>query len=102
MLELPQRRQFATRDDFAAAFSLSFEELWGRYHAEAVGHARPEWADNSDAFSLALPISIARQGGDAHGVAMILKHAFEMKKIAIGRIARVERDGQWMVFFEVK
>ena len=41
-------------------------------------------------------------GGAAYGVSSIIKHAVEMKKSSIGRIARVERDGKWIVFFEAK
>jgi hypothetical protein len=102
MLALPQRRQFATRDDFAAAVSASFEELFARYEAETVTHSNPDWAVGSDCFNVSLPIAIASEGGAAYGVSSIIKHAIEMKKSAIGRLARVERGGQWIVFFEAK
>lgn len=102
MLALPQRRQFSTRDDFAAAVSATFEELFERYEAEAVSHSNPEWAVSSDGYSVALPIGIAMEGGAAYGISSIVKHAIEMKKSAIGRLARVERDGFWIVFFEAK
>lgn len=102
MLALPQRRQFATRDDFAAAVSASFEELFSRYEAEPVTHSNPEWAVGTDCFNVALPIEVAREGGAAYGVSSIIKQAIEMGKSSIGRIARVERDGFWIVFFEAK
>ena len=102
MIDLPQRRRSPTRDDFAAAVTVAFEELWGLYQAEGVGIAAPDWAGDSDAYSVSLPIDIARQGGDAHGVANIVKHAIEMDKTSIGRIARIERDRYWIVYFEAK
>ena len=102
MLALPQRRMFGTRDDFAAAVSASFEELFARYEAEPVGYSSPDWAIGTDAFNVALPFAIAAEGGAAYGVSSILKHAIEMHKTSIGRIARVERAGYWIVFFEAK
>lgn len=101
MIELPQRRAFATRDDFAAAVSAAFEQLWGEYLAEPVATFIPDWAIGH-AESVGMPLAIARDGGDAHGVSSIVKHAIERKWSSIGRIARVERDGVWRVFFEAK
>lgn len=101
MIELPQRRAFATREDFAAAVSAAFEELWGRYLTEQVSTFIPEWA-LGNCESVGMPLSIARDGGDAHGVSSIIKHAIERKWSAIDRIARVEHDGVWRVFFEAK
>lgn len=101
MLELPQRRQFASRDDFAAAVSVCFQDLYARYEAEAVTHAKPDWADAIGGFSVSLPLNVALDQGCApHGVSSIIKHAIEMKKSTIVRIARVERDGMWVVYFE--
>jgi hypothetical protein len=102
MLSLPQRRQFGSRDDFAAAVSASFEELFERYEAEPVTHSNPEWGVGSDVYNVALPMQVAMEGGAAYGVSSIIKHAVEMKKSTIGRLARVERDGFWIVFFEAK
>lgn len=102
MLELPQRRQFATRDDFAAAVTASFHDLYQRYDVEAVQHAVPDWAQAAGCFSVSLPIAIANEGGAAHGVSNIIKHALEMQRTSIGRLARVERDGFWTVYFEAK
>ena len=101
MINLPQRRAFATRDDFAAAVTGAFEELWGEYLAAPVSTFIPEWAV-SNCESVGMPLPVARDGGDAHGVSSIIKHAIERKWSAIDRIARVEHDGVWRVFFEAK
>ena len=102
MLELPQRRQFATRDDFAAAVSATFHDLYARYDVEPVLQAIPDWAQDGRCHSVSLPMRVANDGGAPHGISSVIKHAIEMKKSAIVRIARVERDGFWMVFFEAK
>lgn len=103
MLDLPQRRSFASRDDFAAAVSATFHDLYARYEAEPVTHAKPDWADGIGGFSVSLPLKVAHEQGCApHGVSSIIKHAIEMKKSTIVRIARVERDGFWIVYFEAK
>ncbi len=102
MLSLPQRRLFATRDDFAAAVSATFHDLYARYDVEQVSHAEPDWAGSKDCYRVALPIAVAEEGGALHGVSSIIKHAIEMRKSVIGRIARIERDGFWIVFFEAK
>jgi len=103
MLELPQRRSFATRDDFAAATIASFHDLYASYEAEPVSHTPPDWAQDAGCYNVSLPLDLARNEGAApHGISSIIKHAIEMKKSSIGRIARVERDGMWIVFFEAK
>ncbi len=103
MLELPQRRQFATRDDFAAAVTATFFDLYARYDVEPVLHVAPDWAQPGGCYNVQLPLSIALDEGAApHGISSLLKHAIEMKKSSIGRIARVERDGMWIVYIEVK
>jgi len=102
MLELPQRRHFATRDEFAAAVSATFHDLYARYDVEPVHHAIPDWAQAHGINSVALPLSVAEEGGAPHGISTVLKYAIEMKKTAIVRIARVERDDRWIVFFEAK
>jgi hypothetical protein len=102
-LELPQRRQFATRDDFAAAVTASFADLYARYEGEPVSHLAPDWAQEVGCYSIALPLTVALNDGAApHGISSFIKQAIEMKKSSIGRIARVERDGMWIVFFEAK
>ena len=100
MLELPQRRQFATRDEFAAAVSVTFHDLYARYDVEPVLHVIPDWANEPSCNSVSLPMDVANEGGAPHGISSVLKHAIEMKKSAIVRIARVERNGFWTVFFE--
>jgi hypothetical protein len=103
MLELPQRRQFASRDEFAAVVSAAFHDLYARYDVEPVLHIIPDWAQSPQINSVALPLALALDEGAApHGISSIIKHAIEMKCSSIGRIARVERDGRWMVFFEAK
>lgn len=98
MLSLPQRRQFPTRDDFAAAVSATYADLFARYEAEPILVSKPDWASN--VYNVALPIDIAREGGAPHGISSIIKHAIEMGKSSIGRIAHVENNGMWTVFFE--
>lgn len=102
MLELPQRRAFATRDEFAAAVTSAFQDLYARYDMEVVVHTAPGWVNAPGIHSVALPIAVAEEGGAPHGVSSIIKHAIEMKKSSIVRIARVERDGFWIVYFEAK
>lgn len=100
MLELPQRRQFPSREDFAAAVTACFDDLYTRYDVEPVLHVAPEWVNSLGVHSVALPIAVAREGGAPHGISSIVKHAIEMNKSSIGRLARVERDGYWIVYFE--
>ncbi len=102
MFSLPRRRQFATRDDFAAAVTATFHDLYARYDVEPVSHVAPDWAQGDGCYNVALPISVANEGGAPHGVSNIIKHAIEMKKSSIMRIARVERDGFWIVYFEAQ
>jgi hypothetical protein len=102
MIDLPQRRQFSSRDEFAAAVTASFHELFTHYDVEPVLHVAPEWVNNTGVHSVALPIPVAREGGATFGISNIIKHSIEMKKSAIGRLARVERDGFWIVYFEAK
>lgn len=103
MLHLPQRRAFAIRDDFAAAVTDAFSELYARYQAEPVTDTTPDWANAIGAHSVSLPLKVVRENDvSPHAVASIVKHALEMGKSTILRIARVERDGLWIVFFEAK
>jgi hypothetical protein len=103
MLDLPQRRQFASRDEFAAAVSATFGDLYARYECEAVSHVAPDWADDAGCYNVKLPLKLALdEGAAAHGISSIVKHAIEMRKSQIGRIARVERDGFWIVYFEAR
>lgn len=102
MLDLPQRRKFATRDEFAAAVSVSFEELWQQYLAEPISHVVPDWAQARGIHSIALPLAVASEGGAEHGISNIVRHMIEMNKTAITRLARVEKNGSWFVFFEAK
>ena len=101
MIELPQRRRFSSRDEFAAAVSATFADLFAEYEATPVAGFVPDWAQASGVYNVALPLEIVRgQGAAAHGVASIVKQMIEKGKTAIGRLARLERDGQWIVFFE--
>lgn len=103
MIAVPQRRQSPTRDEFAAAVSATFEELFGLYEAEPISeHTPPRASLGRSLHSVALPLEVAREGGAAHGIASIVKHAIEMKASEIGHITRVERDGLWIVYFEAK
>src|SRR6185437_13664017 len=99
MIVLPQRRSFATKDDFAAAVTLAYEALWQRYLAEPVAQDNPAWHSETGVYSIGLPIVIAREGGAEHAVSNIVKHALDMDKHVINRIARVERNERWIVFF---
>lgn len=101
MVDLPQRRAFATREDFAAAVSAVHAELWEQYQSEPVSSYVPDWV-YGNCHSVGLPLSIANEGGAEHGVASIVKQAIELKMQSIGRLVRVERDGIWRVFFEGK
>ena len=102
MIAVPQRRAASCHDDFVAAVMMTFQDLFGQYESEPVCDVIPDWASGHGIHSVSLPIEIAYQGGAAHGVASIVKHAIDMKASEIGRIARVERDGRWTVFFEAK
>lgn len=101
MVDLPQRRAFATREDFAAAVTAAHAELWEQYLEAPVNYVIPDWV-NQSCHSVGLPLPIANQGGAEHGVASIIKSAIELKMQSIGRLVRVERDGIWRVFFEGK
>ena len=102
MLSVPQRHSFATRDDFAAAVSTVFGDLWDEYELLIPLNVEPDWTTmgrGKTVFSVSLPITIARQGGDAHALSSLLKHMIEMKKSII-RIARVETAVIWTVWAE--
>src|SRR6185437_11825163 len=101
MVELPQRRSFATREDFAAAVAAAHAELWEQYLSEPVNYITPDWV-NGNCHSVGLPLLVAMQGGAEHAVASIVKQAIEMRMQSIERIVRVERNGVWRVFFEGK
>lgn len=100
MLDLPRQSQFNRRDEFAAAVSAKYDALVEAYHAETVSPVIPDWAASCQ--SVTLPLAVAREGGEAHALAAIVRHAIETGKTAIGRIARVEQGGNWSVFFEAR
>jgi hypothetical protein len=103
LIQLPQRRKFASRDEFAAAVIATFQELFAEYEAAPVASFVPDWAQGGGVYNVALPLEVVRgQGAAAHGISSIVKRSIEMGKTAIGRLARLERDGQWIVFFEAK
>jgi hypothetical protein len=103
MIKLPQRRNFSTKDDFAAAVTATYEELWGVYLAVPVSDVIPDWAQQMGISSVALPLVLAKEeGAAAHGIASVVKNAISVGFGEIDRIARVEKDGKWWVFFEAK
>lgn len=102
MLAVPERNTFLVRDDFVAAVTAAFGELWDMYEAEPVRSADPDWTRGSHAYNVALPIAVARNEGDAHGMSSLLKHMIEKGHRSIERIARVERDGRWIVWVEAR
>ena len=102
MLVIPQRQSFATRDDFAAAVSGVFGDLWDEYEVLIPLREAPEWTligRGKTVFNVSLPIAIARQGGDAHALSSLLKHMIEMKR-SIVRISRIETASTWTVWAE--
>ncbi len=102
ILALPNRRQFASREEFAGAVQDAFGELYAAYETEPVLEVIPDWAQRAKVNSVALPIKVAREGNAVHGVSSIVKNAIEMEMREITRICRVEMAGKWFVFFEGK
>jgi hypothetical protein len=102
MLRLPQRRAFASREDFVAAVTCSFDELRAIYDAEPVLTASPDWTRDGAGvwiFHVSLPLKYAREGGEAFGLSNLVKHMIERGK-SIKRMARVETAKDWLVWVE--
>lgn len=102
MLRLPARRAFASRDDFAAAVTCSFDELRAMYDAEPVLLAAPDWTREGAGmwiFHVTLPIKYVREGGVAFGLSSLIKHMIERGK-SIKRLAHVETSRDWSVWVE--
>jgi hypothetical protein len=102
LLRPPQRRAFASRDDFGAAYVAIFAELADTYSLLPTLSAPPAWASTRpgvNAFNVSLPLAIIADVPKAEGAALnsALNHMIRLGKVIL-EMARVEAGGTWALW----
>lgn len=103
MMQLPQRKLYASREDFAAAHFEILSNLLEEYNEVETAHASPEWAERGvgkTAFNVTLPLAIIGEDRAVRAaVNSILNRLIEKGK-SIKQLAHVEQNGTWTLWVE--
>lgn len=105
MIPIPNRLNYLSKDGFVQACSVAAEAIKALYDETSVEVKNPEWSVEGKrqgaVFHVALPVGEKRRPGVEGAIlASLRNHLIERKRRELKRLARVEKDGFWIIWAE--